>query len=210
MCLTAFYRSSPQLTGGLMGIGRPPLPVGTIGKIRLYKFPTGYRARALVRDFDGRTREVERTRPSKGAAERALKEAVRDRTHSSTGAEITQDTSVKALAEKWASSLDQQSPTTQASYRNRVLAQIIHHLGCRRPARRHRGGSRHCHPAEGSGFGTDLYNQEHRRHEDPRLAHLVRRGSPRPSSTAGRYQGRPRRRPGLSIPSAWTPGSVQH
>jgi len=112
-----------------MGIGRPPLPVGTIGKIRLYKFPTGYRARALVRDFDGRTREVERTRPSKGAAERALKEAVRDRTHSSTGAEITPDTSVKALAEKWASSLDQQSPTTQASYRNRVLAQIIPGLG---------------------------------------------------------------------------------
>jgi hypothetical protein len=56
-----------------MGIGRPPLPVGTIGKIRLYKFPTGYRALALVGDFDGRTREVDRTRPSKGAAERALR-----------------------------------------------------------------------------------------------------------------------------------------
>ena len=82
-----------------MGIGRPPLSVGTIGKIRLYKFPTGYRARALVRDFDGRTREVERTRPSKGAAERALKEAVRDRTHSNVGTDITPHTRVKALAE---------------------------------------------------------------------------------------------------------------
>jgi hypothetical protein len=73
--------------------------------------------------------EIKRTGPSKGAAERALKEAARDRTHSSPGAEITPDTPVKALAEKWAASLDQQSPTTRASHRNRVHAQIIPGLG---------------------------------------------------------------------------------
>ena len=115
-----------------MGIGRPPLSVGTMGKIRLYKVSTGYRARALYRDFDGRTREIERTASGKGTATRALKEAVRDRVHLDGNAEITPDTRVKALAESWVASLDQQSPTTRASYRNRVLAQIIPGLGERR------------------------------------------------------------------------------
>jgi hypothetical protein len=39
------------------------------------------------------------------------------------------DTRVKALAEAWVASLGQQSPTTRASYRNRVLAQSIPGLG---------------------------------------------------------------------------------
>ena len=115
-----------------MGIGRPPLSVGTMGKIRLYKVPAGYRARALVRDFDGRTREIERTASGKGAATRALKEAVRDRVHLDGNAEITPETRVKDLAQAWVASLDAQSPTTIASYRNRVAAQIIPGLGHRR------------------------------------------------------------------------------
>jgi hypothetical protein len=48
---------------------------------------------------------------------------------STGGAEITPDTRVKALAEAWVASLDQQSPTTRASYHSRVLAQIIPGLG---------------------------------------------------------------------------------
>src|SRR5450631_4236660 len=116
-----------------MGIGRPPLSVGTMGKIRLYKVSTGYRARTLFRDFDGRTRGLERTGSGKGAATRALKEAVRDRVvHLDSNAEITPDTRVKDLAQAWVTSLDAQSPTTIASYRNRVLAQIIPGLGHRR------------------------------------------------------------------------------
>ena len=115
-----------------MGIGRPPLSVGTMGKIRLYKVSAGYRARALFRDFDGRTRELERTASGKGAATRALKEAVRDRVHLDGNAEITPETRVKDLAQAWVTSLDAQSPTTIASYRNRVLAQIIPGLGHRR------------------------------------------------------------------------------
>ena len=47
-------------------IGRPPLAIGTAGAIRCYRTDTGYRARALTRDYDGRVRAVERrgkTRP---------------------------------------------------------------------------------------------------------------------------------------------------
>lgn len=91
-----------------------------MGKIRLYKVSTGYRARTLVRDSDGRTRGLERTGSGKGAATRALKEAVRDRVHLDSNAEITPDTRVKDLAQVWVTSLDAQSPTTIASSRNRV------------------------------------------------------------------------------------------
>jgi hypothetical protein len=60
-------------------MGRPPLALGTADAIRLYKTDTGYRARVLVRDYDGRVRALERRAASKTAAERALKLALRDR-----------------------------------------------------------------------------------------------------------------------------------
>jgi hypothetical protein len=39
---------------------RPPLALGTSGAIRCYKRDSGYRARTLARDYDGRTRAIER------------------------------------------------------------------------------------------------------------------------------------------------------
>jgi hypothetical protein len=41
-------------------MGRPPLPIGTYGSIRYYRTSTGWRATTNFRDFDGRTRPVER------------------------------------------------------------------------------------------------------------------------------------------------------
>lgn len=40
------------------GMGRPPLALGTAGAIRYYKTATGYRARVLVRDYDGQVRSA--------------------------------------------------------------------------------------------------------------------------------------------------------
>src|SRR3954471_24913202 len=65
---------------GCGGMGRPPVALGTAGAIRIYKTNTGYRARVLVRDYDGHVRTVERNAASKVPAERALKLALRDRT----------------------------------------------------------------------------------------------------------------------------------
>ena len=36
-------------------MGRPPLALGTAGAIRYYETTTGYRARVLVRDYDGQS-----------------------------------------------------------------------------------------------------------------------------------------------------------
>jgi len=35
-------------------VGRPPLPVGTAGEVRIYPVRGGFRARCLVRDYDGK------------------------------------------------------------------------------------------------------------------------------------------------------------
>lgn len=112
-----------------MGVGRPSLSVGTMGVIRHYRVGAGYRARVLVRDPDGRTREIGRLGPTRAAAERAVKEAFRDRSGVDTGTDITPNTRVRELAELWFASLDAQSPTTRQSYRNRVDKQILPAFG---------------------------------------------------------------------------------
>ena len=109
--------------------GRPSLAVGTMGAIRIYPVARGYRARVLVRDSDGRTREMGRHGGSKAAAERALKEAFRDRAGIDAGTDLTPQTRVRELAEAWFESLEAQSPTTRQSYRNRVDKQILPALG---------------------------------------------------------------------------------
>jgi hypothetical protein len=82
-------------------VGRPPLSVGTYGSISIAPYDTGYRARTRYRDYDGVTRRVERHGPTKGAAERALRLALRDRLHVGAEAEITPDTKIAGLAETW-------------------------------------------------------------------------------------------------------------
>src|SRR5688572_11388763 len=115
-------------------MARPPLPVGTYGKISIYPYAAGYRARTLYRDYDGVTRRVERHGRTKGAAERALRLALRDRVHVGAGADITPDTKLAVLAEAWfaeVSRLDR-SPGTLRAYRERLDRQVIPALGALR------------------------------------------------------------------------------
>lgn len=82
-------------------MGRPPMPVGTAGKIDYLTVRKGHvRARTRVRDYDGVTRPVTRYGATQAAAERRLKEALRDRIGPSVGP-ITADTKVRDLAVVW-------------------------------------------------------------------------------------------------------------
>ncbi len=55
-------------------MGRPPLPLGTSGKVLFATLPNGgVKARVKFRDYDGRVRLVSKVGPSRAAAERALK-----------------------------------------------------------------------------------------------------------------------------------------
>ncbi len=61
-------------------MGRPPLPVGTFGKIDFQVLGRDrVRARASFRDYDGHRRSVTRYGSSRAHAERRLREALRDR-----------------------------------------------------------------------------------------------------------------------------------
>jgi len=111
------------------GMGRPPLVLGTSGAIRCYRTDTGYRARALTRDYDGRVRAIERHGKTRTAAEGALKLALRDRARISASGHITADSRVSALADAWYAGLTDLSPRTTEAYRDRLDKQILPGLG---------------------------------------------------------------------------------
>jgi integrase len=110
-------------------MGRPPLALGTAGAIRSYRTESGYRARALTRDYDGRIRAVERRGKTKTAAETALKLALRDRAQITARGHITAASRVSDLAEAWYDGLSELSPVTMEAYRRRLDAQILPGLG---------------------------------------------------------------------------------
>jgi integrase len=115
-------------------MARPPLSVGTYGEIRYYREGNGsHRARTKYRDHDGVTREVERRGSTKGAAERALKEALRDRgkINGASPEELSPDSRISSIAEAWwvgYSSLPR-SPGTLHGYRDRLDKQVLPALG---------------------------------------------------------------------------------
>src|SRR4028119_1994780 len=110
-------------------MGRPGLALGTAGKIRFHTTPSGYRAVAWYRDYDGKCRQVERSAKTKAAAEAALRLALRDRARFDTGGDITPDTRVSVLAEAWFSGLKNLSPTPLQASRHRLDQQILPGLG---------------------------------------------------------------------------------
>ena len=82
-------------------MGRPPLPVGTAGEVRIYPIPTGFRARCKIRDFDGEVRELERCGPTASKAKVRLREAIRDRHRAEANAEITSETKLAEVVRIW-------------------------------------------------------------------------------------------------------------
>ena len=113
---------------------RPPLEIGTYGKIRYSAIPGGWRARALFRDFDGETREVERTGKTQGKAAQRLRDMILSWTGSTTS-EVTRETYLKDVAAIWLEQvrLDVQdgvkSPTTENTYESILNRHVIPGVG---------------------------------------------------------------------------------
>ena len=103
-------------------MGRPSLPVGTAGEVRVYPARGGFRARCLVRDYDGKLRELERFGLSEAKAKVRLREAIRDRHRVEADAEITSETRVAEVVRVWLVDLraevadGEKSPGTGALY----------------------------------------------------------------------------------------------
>ena len=75
--------------------------MGSAGRVRTYRTDQGWRARTLFRDYDGKTRHIERSGKSRAGAERSLAEAIRDRVRVGGADEFSGDTRVAALATAW-------------------------------------------------------------------------------------------------------------
>ena len=114
-------------------MARPPLPLGTWGSIRRQQVGPGrWRADTLFRDFDGRTRRVERTRGSAAKAEQALKESLLLRSRAGRVGEITPETRLRAVADLWLAALRESgdlAPTTLDAYADSVRLHVTPALG---------------------------------------------------------------------------------
>lgn len=111
---------------------RPPLPLGTWGKIRRYQLDAKtWRAVTNYRDYDGVTRRVERFGASGAKAERRLVEALRDRARVNGHGQITADTSVRELCSVWFEDIKRQDKAvaTVDAYDDALRLHVLPALG---------------------------------------------------------------------------------
>jgi integrase len=112
-------------------MGRPPLPVGSFGRIDFHRDGSGrVRARACFRDFDGLRRPVTRWGATATEAELRLRTALADRAGPSTG-ELTPSTRVSVAAALWLAEVDAsvRAAGTKRLYRAVVRGYVTPSLG---------------------------------------------------------------------------------
>ncbi len=115
-------------------MARPPLALGTHGNISIKKRASSYVARCRYRDYDGVTRSLERSGPSKAAASRAMQDEIRSRT-GSPAAPLRPHHTFERAAELWLAKLDSQvadgirKVTTADTYRQRLRSVILPAMG---------------------------------------------------------------------------------
>jgi integrase len=111
-------------------VGRPPLSVGTYGRIHYIKTAPGQiQARTRFRDFDGHLRLVSKSGPTRASAERALKVELVTRQTPATGGAITSVTRVSMLAQAWLDTPHDWSITTARLYRTIIENNVKPALG---------------------------------------------------------------------------------
>ncbi|MDJ0403912.1 site-specific integrase [Rhodococcus erythropolis] len=118
---------------------RPPLPVGTWGTVKVDayeeerdgKLVKKWRARARIRDADGRTRQIEKwSTKSEAAAKRALNDQLSRRSHSS-GKDITTETPFTVCAGLWVDEIATSKllKQTREKYEHSLQKTIVPALG---------------------------------------------------------------------------------
>jgi len=106
-------------------VGRPPLDIGTYGKIRTYELgPKRWEASTRFRDPDGVTRPVRRVDESENKATRKLKRALTERAHT-VGDDITAESTFADVGERWLADVQRSRPgSTYDRYRGRLRNKI--------------------------------------------------------------------------------------
>jgi integrase len=106
-------------------VGRPPLPLGTSGKVLFATLPNGrVKARVKFRDYDGRVRLVSKVGLSRAAAERALKAELTSRQAPGGVGALTSATRMVTLADAWMAADHGWSTGTQRTYGSVINKQV--------------------------------------------------------------------------------------
>ena len=106
-------------------MGRPPLPLGTSGKVLFATLPNGrVKARVKFRDYDGRVRLVSKVGQSRASAERALKAELTSRQAPGGVGAITSAARMVTLADAWMETDHGWSTGTQRTYRSVINKQV--------------------------------------------------------------------------------------
>jgi integrase len=119
-------------------VARLPTPVGSFGKISRVRLKDGtWSARTYVRDLDGERRLVSRRGRSGAAAERALRQALTERTAPARGS-LGPGSRVHDVAERWFAEVQadveagERSPNTARLYRHYLDRHILPGVGALR------------------------------------------------------------------------------
>lgn len=117
---------------------RPPLPVGTHGKIKITERASGgFVARTKYRDYDGVTRLVERAGATQNKAKNNLSEALRDRSGPARGV-VNAETKFSDAAALWFAEVEASvksgdcSPNTVDLYERQLRNHVLPALGALR------------------------------------------------------------------------------
>lgn len=109
-------------------MGRPPLDIGTYGKIKATRVGDTWVARTLYRDIDAVTRPVKRADTTEAKAIRRLKKALAERSH--RDGELTRESTFAEAGERWLAEVDRRRRgTTYDRYRPRLRNQVLPALG---------------------------------------------------------------------------------
>ncbi len=113
-------------------MARPPLPVGTWGVIRRSELAPGrWMADTLFRDFDGRTRRVERRGSTGAQAEQSLRNYLRTRSRAAQLGELTGETRLREAAALWLVGLQEEgrAPSTLDADADALRLHVVPGLG---------------------------------------------------------------------------------
>ena len=111
-------------------MGRPPLDIGTYGKIRTYEHADGsWKATTLYRGANGETKPVKRHGETKAKAERALKKALTEKQDQRKGL-LSPDMKFRDAAPLWLAEVKRlRAGTTYDTYRRNLAHRVMPAFG---------------------------------------------------------------------------------
>jgi integrase len=115
---------------------RPPMPLGTYGKIKVNQVAPGhFRARCKYRHYDGKVYQVQRDAGSETAAVNRLKEAIRDWVTPAKAGEFGPDSRFREVALGWLAEFERDADRgfnswgSVDTYRSRLTLVVLPEIG---------------------------------------------------------------------------------